>query len=470
MEGGHGGGGGGSYDAPPIGELWMMDGPAESSRSDAGDGMGDGMDLPYELGGDFWLQGSESSWSPAGDASSHDSDSEGSLGGSGGDSSGSEAVMAAGSGGPGQFDMGFGGSTSPSSDRDSSSNDTWPGLGGWIAMEPGDTDSLSSDSYEYDSVAPPAVGQVAHAMPAGATADGWGVGSDMVTNPAAQPKRGYSATGGSVPAKRPRRPSAAAAVAAPVVATEAQFVPDQGQPSPVPGGSMALGQTLRWEEALHLLNHGIVVPRPSRLRLMPGSEQQIFLERPMQRRKRGDDKWVGSGGRKGSTEYWMEDVGVCKRYGRVACDGPGAQPLKYAHYTRLQRKASGEAVEDKSVALYVAIPKTGAKVDLRPRARGVGAAAAVPLPLPSHAGSSSATGGPALAAAGAVPLPHAPPPKRERAKDLPTRVVPAPHVFTATTGDDSSAALTVQAGAAGVLTPQTARSVQAEPSQRSISD
>lgn len=419
--------------------------------------MGVGMQMQYDLGNDFWLQGSESSWSPNGDAASHDSDSDVSWGGSGGYSSESEAFVRAGGGAPGQFDMGLGESTGASSDLDgsdassSNENSAWPDLGSWVSMPPGDTDSLSSDSYEFDSVPPPAIGVVAHAQPIGAP-DSWVVRS---ANPAAQPKRGPSA-GGYAPAKRARRPSAAAAIAAPAVATD----PAQLMTLLVPGGSMPPGQSLRWEEALHLLNYGRVVPRPAHLMLMPGSDQQLFLERPMQKRKKGDDKWVGSGGQKGSTHYWMGDVGVRKRYGRVTCDAPEASPLKYAHYTRLRRETSAtdatvQALEDKSVALYVAIPEPLPSVDQRPGTRGVAAPAAIVFPdgrASNTGGSSTETGAPASAAAAPIPLPHDPPPRPARAQDLPARVVPAPHVFTAAAGDDNAAALTVQAGPNGVYT------------------
>ena len=460
--------------APPIDEFsWMVDGPGASSgssagSSDTGDGMGDAMgdamgELPYQLTGDFWAQQAteSSSWSPGDDASSLDSDSESSHG----YSSGSDVI--AGGQGTDLFDMGFGGSTSPSSElydseaTSSTGDDGWPGLGGgWLAMDLTDT---SSSCGAYSTVAPPVVGQVAHAQPIAAAMSSWGVGADMVANPAVQPKRGHpSLSSGDVPAKRPR-----AGVAAPAVA-EPRLAPLPEQPAPAPGGSMPPGQTLRWEEALDLLDRGIMVPRPSHLQLFPGSFQQVFLERPVQKRKKGEDKWVGSGGRKGSTEYWMGEVGVRKRYGRVTCDVPGMPAFKYAHYTRLRQKpgsggGDSAAEEDKSVALYVAIPPTGPQVEPPARAHEAGEAVGASIPLPvsrararapsdgaaRRQGRSSATGmHTSAAAAASLPLN----PKRERIQALPARVVPAPHVFTATAGDDLSAALTVQAGVGGEYT------------------
>ncbi len=135
----------------------------------------------------------------------------------------------------------------------------------------------------------------------------------------------------------------------------------------VPGDSIPAGRTLRWDEALRLLEHQTSVNRPSRLRLMPRSDQQLlFLERPMQKRKEIDDQWVIAGGRRGPTvECWMGDVGIRKRNGRVTCKGPGElSPLKFALYTRVRRPSgavngtdeAAQTIEDKCAALFVVAP------------------------------------------------------------------------------------------------------------------
>ena len=459
----------GMMGAPPIGPYsWALDGPTASSESsaesyDTGHGMGDAMnELPYELTSDFWVQSTESSsWSPVDDGSGVDSDSDSSH-------SWSEAAMIAGGQRANVFDMDFGGSTSPSSDHDGSNatsstgDDGWPGLSdGWLAMEPTDTAS-SRSSESYSTVKPPVVLQVVHAQPVAADIDSWGVGAAMMANPAVQPKRGHpSLSSGSVSAKRPR-----AGVAAPAV-SEPSLLPVSEHPTPVPGGSMAAGQTLQLEEVLNLLDHGIMVPRPSHLQHFTGSCQQVFLERPAQKRKKGDDKWEGSGGRAGSTEYWMGEVGVRKRYGRVTRDAPGTLPLKYAHYTRLRRPggAASAAEEDKSVALFVVSSPPGPKAQPPARVHEAGEAAGAFIPLPvsggrapsagaSRQGTSSATGMHISAAASGFMASNAASwplmPQLERTQALAARVVPAPHVFTAT--DDLSAALTVSAGVAGEYT------------------
>ena len=55
--------------------------------------------------------------------------------------------------------------------------------------------------------------------------------------PAGQPKRGHSATGSSVPAKRARGSLAAAAVAAPAVVTEPEYLPSAAPSSGSGSGS-----------------------------------------------------------------------------------------------------------------------------------------------------------------------------------------------------------------------------------------
>ena len=119
--------------------------------------------------------------------------------------------------------------------------------------------------------------------------------------------------------------------------------------------SLAVGQQLDWKKALHLLNHGTVDPRPAHLGLMPVLDKRLFLERPPQWRS-GGDRWRLSGLSRAVADYWMGDVGVRKRYGLVVCDGPESR--KFVAYSRLRRtcKASGAAVEDRTVVLYVVAP------------------------------------------------------------------------------------------------------------------
>ena len=67
-------------------------------------------------------------------------------------------------------------------------------------------------------------------------------------------------------------------------------------------------------------------------------------------RRKGWDKWITSGGRKGGTETWLSDTdGVLKRYVRVVATDPAQPVLKGAQYSLLKRFGPGaEAVEDKT--------------------------------------------------------------------------------------------------------------------------
>lgn len=85
----------------------------------------------------------------------------------------------------------------------------------------------------------------------------------------------------------------------------------------------------------------------------------MFLEQPVLPRKKGFDRWVTSGGRKGATETWLSDTdGVLKRYARVVHANPelGAG-LKCAQYNLLSRSGPGaEAVENKTKQLWNRAP------------------------------------------------------------------------------------------------------------------
>jgi hypothetical protein len=114
-----------------------------------------------------------------------------------------------------------------------------------------------------------------------------------------------------------------------------------------------------WEDAIALLNDERVVPRPSRIADGTASGQQIFLEAPMRKRRKGDDKWVTSGGRKGASERWITaNSGILKRYGRVV--RAKGTPLKFAQYTMLHasvgRGGEQETYDDKGKALWAVQP------------------------------------------------------------------------------------------------------------------
>lgn len=109
-------------------------------------------------------------------------------------------------------------------------------------------------------------------------------------------------------------------------------------------------------ETVHsLLAQGVVNPRPPYLCSRASTDNETFLEQPLLARKRGWDRWITSGGRKGGTETWLSDTdGVLKRYVRVVATDPAQPALKGAQYTLLKRTGPGaETVEDKTKHCWI---------------------------------------------------------------------------------------------------------------------
>ena len=114
-----------------------------------------------------------------------------------------------------------------------------------------------------------------------------------------------------------------------------------------------------------LLVQGVVNPRPECLR---NHASETFLEQPPLARRKGWDKWITSGGRKGATETWISDTGgVLKRYVRVVDPDPAQPVLKGAQYSLLKRLGPGaEAVEDKTKHCWI-INRDTASAPQRPQ-------------------------------------------------------------------------------------------------------
>jgi hypothetical protein len=93
--------------------------------------------------------------------------------------------------------------------------------------------------------------------------------------------------------------------------------------------------SFNWERGIAMLLAGTVRARPTRLADAECWQQQLFLESPLLKRRKGDDKWLTSGGKKGATELWTAsgDLGVLKRYGRVVRND--LPTLRFAQYTML---------------------------------------------------------------------------------------------------------------------------------------
>jgi hypothetical protein len=100
------------------------------------------------------------------------------------------------------------------------------------------------------------------------------------------------------------------------------------------------GPPLRWEDIALLLQGlpGPIVAEGEREHVMSGCEspRRVFVERQATRRKPGGDKWLCSGGKKGSTVYWIRpQLGICKRYGKCVATNRKMSdlPLRVAHFT-----------------------------------------------------------------------------------------------------------------------------------------
>ena len=104
-------------------------------------------------------------------------------------------------------------------------------------------------------------------------------------------------------------------------------------------------------------------PRPPQLDDDSVLSRQIFVERPVVHRKKGSDKWVTSGGRKGATDIWISpQQGLRKRYGRVVRFGreksSDTEKLKFAQYTVIRREGADAPIEEVcGAALWVLEPR-----------------------------------------------------------------------------------------------------------------
>lgn len=72
---------------------------------------------------------------------------------------------------------------------------------------------------------------------------------------------------------------------------------------------------MHWMEAIQRLQEGCVAPRSAHIKDEDCQVQQVFLEHPLLKRRKGEDRWMTSGGRKGAMVRWATpQVGVLKRY------------------------------------------------------------------------------------------------------------------------------------------------------------
>eukprot|EP01046_Picozoa_sp_COSAG06_P006493 COSAG06_NODE_306_length_17801_cov_6.989210_4_plen_446_part_00 len=141
----------------------------------------------------------------------------------------------------------------------------------------------------------------------------------------------------AAPSKRSRRPSEAAA--------------DQRQRV-----ETAAGHSIEWDEVhemlLHLSGPLAAEAKTRRPHLLERTMfRQIFVERPRLRRKPSGDKWLNSGGKKGSTVHWIStDIAIRKRYGKCIPVDNG-DPIKFMEFSLVRNQAN--PIEDKSIVAFV---------------------------------------------------------------------------------------------------------------------
>ena len=80
-------------------------------------------------------------------------------------------------------------------------------------------------------------------------------------------------------------------------------------------------------------------------------EETVAPEGRLQRRSANSDKWINSGGIKGSTTIWLTDVGVRKRYGKYTSAQSGWS-AKFEAYTLLTGSRA-QPVENNTTVAFV---------------------------------------------------------------------------------------------------------------------
>ncbi len=117
---------------------------------------------------------------------------------------------------------------------------------------------------------------------------------------------------------------------------------------------------LSWED-IALLVQGLpspIVAEGAREHIMSGwrSPRRVFVERLATRRKPGGDRWLNSGGKKGSLVYWIRpQLGICKRYGKCEAVDPKMSdlPLRFAQFTLISGTSDKPVWKSGGPAVFV---------------------------------------------------------------------------------------------------------------------
>ena len=185
-----------------------------------------------------------------------------------------------------------------------------------------------------------------------------------------------------------------------------------GQPRRRPGGAVATYAmpgadglpALTWEDVGQLLGrHGplytaAIEERPHVMTSFD-SPRQLFLEDQVVRRKAGGDRWLNSGGKKGSIVHWIRPgFGVRKRYGKCVSMGSPEQQLRYAEFSLVTGTATAPTPETNKEHATVFVLERVREENVRPLNRKSYPASAkreavASTQVPAHA---HAVGGPAM--------------------------------------------------------------------------
>jgi hypothetical protein len=261
--------------------------------------------------------------------------------------------------------------------------------------------------------------QVARTDGGSHTPEGARAGMRFVATPMAR-ERGPSSDSvpdGLRPARDPAAdPAAAAAAPPPPLPLPLPHQPPAVRPTPTgqprrrPGGAVATYAmpgvnglpALTWDDVGQLLEgHGplytaAIGERPHIMtRFDP--PRQLFREPQVVRRKAGCDRWMNSGGKKGSIVHWLRPgFGLRKRYGKCVVKGSPEQQLKYAEFLPVTGTATAPETNKEHAVVFVlerVREENAQSLNSKSSPTSVKRDAAASTPAPAH---THAVGGPTM--------------------------------------------------------------------------
>ncbi len=146
-------------------------------------------------------------------------------------------------------------------------------------------------------------------------------------------------------------------------AVEKQSSPGRANQSPampaIDCGARGSAPAIEWADVARLIaGEGPLVSTAlnEREHIMTNLEEprRIYVEKRQVRRKPGGDKWLNSGGKKGSILVWVRPgFGLRKRYGRVVSATQPSASLRYAEFGIASGSHDQPVVRKNSIAVFV---------------------------------------------------------------------------------------------------------------------